>query len=63
MHCATTNIGTELGRIPANVFDKERPTLTAGLAKLVDDVHQYAAVIHAGTKYGIAAVLFVRIQP
>ena len=49
--------------MPAKVFDKERPTLTAGLAKLVDDVHQYAAVIHAGTKYGIAGVLFVRIQP
>ena len=37
--------------------------MPAGLAKLVDDVHQYAAVIHAGTKYGIAGVLFVRIQP
>ena len=49
--------------MPAKVFDKDRPTLTAGFAKLVDEVHQYAAVIHAGTKYGIAGVLFVRMQP
>ena len=29
---------TEDGAIPAKVFEKMRPTVTAGLAKLVDEV-------------------------
>ena len=31
--------------MPANVSDKLRATVMAGLAKLVDDVNQYAAVM------------------
>lgn len=40
--CATMNIGTEAGSIPANVSLNARPMVTAGLAKLVEDVNQYA---------------------
>ena len=43
--CGTTNIGTSCGAMPANVSDKLRATVIAGLAKLVDEVNQYAAVI------------------
>ncbi len=43
--CATTNAGTLDGLIPANVSLNVRATVTAGLAKLVDDVNQYAAAI------------------
>ena len=35
---ATTNIGTELGCMPANEFVRDRAIAAAGLAKLVDDV-------------------------
>ncbi len=38
--CITTNIGAEPGAMPANVSDSVRATVTAGLAKLVDDVNQ-----------------------
>lgn len=38
-----TNAGTDAGAIPANESDNVRATVTAGLAKLVDDVNQYAA--------------------
>ena len=33
---ASTNAGTEAGAIPANVSEKIRPMLIAGLAKLVE---------------------------
>ena len=36
----TMNIGAEDGLIPANVFDIVRAMVTAGLAKLVEDVNQ-----------------------
>ena len=42
---ATTKPGTLSGAMPANVFESVRPTVTAGLAKLVDDVNQYAAAM------------------
>jgi len=32
----------EAGAIPVNVFERVRAIVTAGLAKLVDDVNQYA---------------------
>ena len=32
----------EVGAIPANVLESVRASVTAGLAKLVDDVNQYA---------------------
>ena len=34
--------GFSSGEAPANVSLKARPTVTAGLAKLVDDVKKYA---------------------
>ncbi len=36
----TMNIGALLGRIPAKVSVSIRPTVTAGFAKLVDEVNQ-----------------------
>ena len=40
---AATNAGTEPGAMPANVSVNARPIVTAGLAKLVELVNQYAA--------------------
>ena len=40
MSWATMKAGTEDGRMPANVSLRVRPMVTAGLAKLVDDVNQ-----------------------
>ena len=37
------NVETEPGAIPANVSENVRPMVTAGLAKLVEEVNQYAA--------------------
>jgi hypothetical protein len=34
------NVGTEAGAMPANVSEKIRPTVIAGLAKLVELVNQ-----------------------
>ena len=36
----TTNMATLLGRMPANVLVSVRAIVTAGFAKLVDDVNQ-----------------------
>ena len=38
--CATMNIGTSPGAIPANVFVRLLAIVIAGLAKLVDEVNQ-----------------------
>ena len=43
--CMTMNIGALAGRMPANVSVSVRATVTAGFAKLVDDVNQYAAAM------------------
>src|SRR5689334_2790935 len=43
--CATINAGTSRGLIPAKLFVIARATVTAGLAKDVDAVNQYAAPI------------------
>ena len=43
--CARTNAGTEDGAMPAKVSLKMRPTVTAGFAKDVEQVNQYAAPI------------------
>jgi hypothetical protein len=40
---AAMNTGAEDGAIPAKVSESMRPTVIAGLAKLVEDVNQYAA--------------------
>ena len=37
---ATTNAGTDAGAMPANVSENMRPTVIAGLAKLVELVNQ-----------------------
>ena len=43
--CAIKKSGASAGRIPAKVFDKARATVTAGFAKDVEAVNQYADVI------------------
>jgi hypothetical protein len=43
--CALTKSGTSAGRIPANVSDSDRAMVTAGFAKEVEAVNQYAAVM------------------
>src|ERR1700738_4390523 len=44
--------GTEDGAMPAKVAENIRPTVIAGLAKLVEDVKKYAAPIYAPTAAG-----------
>src|SRR5690349_21612211 len=51
----TTNKGTDSGAMPANVSDSERATVTAGLAKLVELVNQYAAVMYPPTANATAS--------
>jgi len=46
------NAGTSTHRIPAKLPVRARASVTAGLAKLVDEVNQYAATIHAATSAG-----------
>src|SRR6478735_6763564 len=57
------NAGADDGSIPANVSDIVRAIVTAGLAKLVDEVNQYAPPIHTPTANGTAAARPVRTQP
>ena len=40
MSCMAMNIGAEEGAMPAKVFESVRATVTAGLAKLVEEVNQ-----------------------
>ena len=47
--CIATNIGAERGAMPAKVFENMRAMVTAGLAKLVELVNQYAAVMKPAT--------------
>src|SRR5439155_25445761 len=53
-HSKATNAGTDEGAMPANVSVNARPTVTAGFAKLVDDVKKYAAPMYAPTANGAA---------
>ena len=48
-NCAAIKPGTSNGRMPANVSEAARANVTAGLAKEVDAVNQYAAVMYAPT--------------
>jgi hypothetical protein len=48
------NAGASAGRIPANVSDAERASVTAGLANDVEAVNQYAAVMYEATAMGTA---------
>jgi hypothetical protein len=43
--CARIKAGTPVGRMPENVSVSDLATVTAGLAKLVDAVNQYAETI------------------
>ena len=63
MSCMTMNIGADDGLIPAKVSDSVRATVTAGLAKLVDDVNQYAPPIQTPTANGTADARPVRTHP
>ena len=47
------NPGIDDGAIPANVFENRRPTVMAGLAKLVELVKKYAAPMYAPTAAGV----------
>ena len=38
--CAAMNTGADDGAIPAKLLENIRPTVIAGLAKLVDEVNQ-----------------------
>ena len=42
---APMNPGADEGAMPAKVSENMRPTVIAGLAKLVDEVKKYAAVM------------------
>src|SRR3954452_21535099 len=55
-NCARTNTGTDVQSMPANVFVSVRPMVTAGLAKLVDEVNQYAAAMYPATANGTVAL-------
>ena len=46
------NPSTLAGLTPAKLSDSMRATVMAGLAKLVEDVHQYPAVIAKATVMG-----------
>src|SRR5690349_8535141 len=60
---AATNGTTEVGAMPANVSDSVRASVTAGLAKLVDDVKKYAPVMYAPTANGAAPPRPPRVSP
>ena len=49
MNSAAINAGTSIGRMPEKVSVNPRAMATAGLAKDVDDVNQYPAVINSPT--------------
>src|SRR5258706_11043956 len=55
--------GADYGLMPANVSENMRAIVTAGLAKLVDDVNQYAPPIHTPTANGTADARPARTQP
>src|SRR5882724_4445933 len=52
-NCAAMNSGASAGRIPAKVSDNARAMVTAGFAKEVEAVNQYAAVMYPATANGI----------
>src|SRR5215470_3918559 len=63
MSCATTNPGTDDGSMPAKVLLRVRAIVTAGLAKLVDDVNQYAAAMYPATANGASETRPDRTTP
>src|SRR5215472_16070229 len=55
--------GASTGRIPANVSDAARASVTAGLANEVEAVNQYAPLMYAPTAKGTTAEERRRAQP
>lgn|SRR4029077_829139 len=53
-NCAATKLGTSAERMPLNVSVAALARVTAGLAKEVDAVNQYAAVMYVPTAKGTA---------
>ena len=54
---------TDDGAIPVNVSDIVRASVTAGFAKLVDEVKKYAPVMYAPTAKGAALARPLRTTP
>src|SRR5437879_1070108 len=61
--CMTMNIGADDGLMPAKLSDRVRAMVTAGLAKLVDEVKKYAPPIHTPTATATTLARPVRTQP
>ncbi len=57
------NPGAEAGAIPEKVSVMVRAIVTAGLAKLVDEVNQYAAVMYPPTAKATRSALLERTVP
>src|SRR2546423_15513166 len=57
------NPGADDHLIPAKVLLRVRPMVTAGLAKLVDEVNQYAAPMYPATANGAADARPERTTP
>ncbi len=53
-NCAATNPGASAGRMPEKVSLAARAKVTAGLAKDVEEVNQYAATMYPATAKGTA---------
>src|SRR6266542_3598061 len=60
---ASTNGATDDGAMPANVSESVRASVTAGLAKLVDEVKKYAPVMYAPTAKGATELRPLRTTP
>src|SRR6202167_6070002 len=60
---AATNGSTDAGLMPANVLLSSRAIVTAGFAKLVDDVKKYAPAMYAQTANGTTVDLPLRTAP
>ena len=60
--CAGKKAKAEAGAIPAKVSLKIRPTVTAGLAKLADDVKKQAAAMYDATATGLTRWLPLRAR-
>src|SRR5947209_20539559 len=60
---ARTKGATDAGAIPAKVSESVRARVTAGLAKVVDDVKKYAPVMYAPTANGVAVARPPRTTP
>jgi hypothetical protein len=60
--CATMNVSTPEGAMPAKVSVNDRAMVTAGLAKDVEAVNQYADVMYRPTAYALEEQV-LRVNP